>query len=632
MEEQIRENLNKLRNIKILCRYERSFIIKDFVQVVLKIISDEPDYIAENYLYFDDKSIDSLYIKAEYFKEILEREMYFNYDLATLDNICQTLDGYLEDKLIIVNPYYYFNEGKQVYFKNGTISDIIPLDNPIDIEDCNYYIVPVIRNANTFDSFKNKQEFPLLDVSKKLMGAPEYLCYGKRIFTVDIDVSKTNEQYWKANDGENSIIERNIDYDNLVRKKEIIEQHDSDFIFVSKASILSSKKIENKENDVDAENEEWEKIAYEDTKEVKVLQQFWEYTKNKNLCYTENDIYNFYTCVRSSQLIILAGMSGTGKTKLPLKFAEYFNMKESEEDATLLFVPVSPAFTEPSDILGYLNPNTGIYTSSETRLVEFLKHAEKHKEKMHMVIFDEMNLAQIEFWFAPFISILEKDLKERKLYLYSKTQRCINESQYPCSINIGTNVIFVGTINLDETTKNISDRLLDRSFIINLKKESFLNYHGQQSSRQKNDLKKFDEDFIQFMPDDEFESDYISIFNFNELKFFDDLHILFNKIDPQKGVSFRNVKNIALYLKYRPETLDRKKAFDYALKQTVLKKVNGTIESIGDFVGDTIDEKRNTNGSLIKIFDEYPEISDFNESRQEIANKLYELRKYGYAR
>ena len=164
-------------------------------------------------------------------------------------------------------------------------------------------------------------------------------------------------------------------------------------------------------------------------------------------------------------------MSGTGKTKLPMKFAEYFNM--TEDDNTLLFMPVSPSFTEPADILGYLNTNTGLYSSSETRLIEFLKHAMENEDKMHMIIFDEMNLSQIEYWFAPFVSILEKDLGDRKLHLYSKYQRCINDEKYPSSIKIGNNVIFVGTINLDETTKNISDRLLDRSYIIKRNNQIF---------------------------------------------------------------------------------------------------------------------------------------------------------------
>lgn len=634
MEEFLRDNLYKLKNKKLLCRYVKSYEINDFVQVVLEAISEEPEYITQNYMYFDINASDFYYVKAENFSEYLQKDRDVDFNYETLENITSEVEAYLEDKLIVVNPYYYYNERKQAYFKNGTVSDIISIDKPIeDIEE--YFSIPVITNKNSFENFRNKQEFPLLEVSKKLMGIPNYICYENRIFAVDIDVSKTNEQYWKASDEEDSITELSVDFDSLVKRNEIIKLKDTDFIFALKSSIINSKAkiLENKEECAETENEELEKIAYEDSKEVKVLQSFWEYTKNNNLCYTENDIYNFYTCVRSSQLIILAGMSGTGKTKLPLKFAEYFNMKETDEDGTLLFVPVSPSFTEPSDILGYLNPNTGIYTSSETRLVEFLKHAEKNQDKMHMVIFDEMNLAQIEFWFAPFISILEKDLKERKLYLYSKSQRCINESQYPSSINIGNNVIFVGTINLDETTKNISDRLLDRSFIINLKKESFVNYQGQQSSRQKYEDDKFKEDFKQFMPlDDEFEKDYISIFNLKELKFFDDLHDGFNKVDPQKGVSFRNVKNIALYIKYRPENLDKKKAFDYALKQTVLKKVNGTVESIGEFIGDTVDESGNTNGLLVKILDEYSEISDFSESRQEIVNKLYELRKYGYAR
>ncbi len=622
------DNLKELELKKryLLCRYKKAFLINDFIQVVLETICDEPEYVELNCMYFDDNSTNNVYyVKADSFKDFIKQD--FDDDITTMsfEGQIDYLENYLQDKFIIVQPYYYYNQSKEKFYKNGTVVDVI--DN-VDNLQSDYFCVPKIPNQNAFDSFKNYEEFPLPLVSEELIGKPFYLSYDKAIYKVDMD-ALSNDTYWKANE----IKELNIDYDLAINKYEIID-FESGFDFISKKLVFNSKtsiSIDTVNKDNMSDNED---TKYEASKAGKAMQNFFAYTKDNNLCYTLNDIYNFYTCVCSSQLIILAGMSGTGKTKLPLKFAEFFNMIEDKDDSKLLFVPVSPSFTEPSDILGYLNSNNGLYTSSETGLVDFLKHAEENPEEMHMVIFDEMNLSQIEFWFAPFISILEKDLGKRKLQLYSKSQRCINDDKYPSTIEIKNNVIFVGTINLDETTKNISDRLLDRSFIINLKKESFVNYKAQQSGRQQNnETKKFDEDFKVFMPmESSYNEDYISNFSKRELEFFDTIHNELNRIDSEKGVSFRSVKNIALYLKNKPDELDKKRAFDYAFKQTVMKKINGMIESIGEFVGDDLDENNESNGKLTKILDEFSEISDFTECRNEIKNKVLELKKYGYSR
>ena len=152
-----------------------------------------------------------------------------------------------------------------------------------------------------------------------------------------------------------------------------------------------------------------------------------------------------------------------------------------------------------------------------------------------------MNLSQIEYWFAPFISLLEKDIHDRTLFLYSDYQQCNNKDKYPSSVKIGNNIIFIGTINIDETTKNISDRLLDRAYIINLKKESFASYYAQQSNLY-GEKKTYDEgDFYNFMTIDSTQrSNYISRFNLSQLEFFDKIHQELNKIDSQKGVSFRH--------------------------------------------------------------------------------------------
>ena len=626
----IQYDINRLESAKryLLCIYDDAFEKKDFVQVVLKSISDEPDFIEKNEIYFDTYSQDNFYyVKAEAFSKYIAEDAYisgFNY--LSFDKQIDELESYLEGKIIVIDPYYFCNEDRQVFYKTGQVVDVI--------DECSfgeYFCIPKIMNDNAYNNFLENKEFSLPHVSESMLGIPRYLAYGEEIFSVEtLHAIKDNTSYWKL-ENINSVKKCKLNYEEGIDKGAIIDCNRTNFLFVNKDFLLTSEKTSLPEHCESIKVKDVEESKNEYSEVGKTLQKFYNFTKSHNLCYSIDDIYNFYTCACSSQLIILAGMSGTGKTKLALEFAEFFNMRESNDK--LLFVPISPSFTEPADVLGYLNSNTGIYTSSETRLVEFLKHAEEHEEEMHMVIFDEMNLAQIEFWFAPFISLLEKNLGDRKLHLYSESQRCINDNKYPFEIELKNNIIFVGTINLDETTKNISDRLLDRAFIINLKKESFANYKAQQVANSLVDNNPSCGDFKKFVPEKgDLEKDYILDYSLEELQFFDAVNDALNDIDSQKGVSFRSVKNIALYLRYKPKELDKNKAFDYAFKQTVMKKINGTVESIGEFIGYDLNKNGESNGKLTQLFDEFHNVSDFKECRLEIKNKVQELKKYGYAR
>lgn len=478
-----------------------------------------------------------------------------------------------------------------------------------------------------------------------------------KIFSVDIAYSfsdlkvereKVSSSYDEKIEELNKKLEKSKkDYEEIIKEKDkeirflkkgtiSLEKHQKDLDELDRDLKDLKNNLKEKEKQIkELENTQLEtgtirrkKVEILDVK--KAIDDFYDYIIANNLSFSKDDIYNFHTCLATNMLTILAGMSGTGKSRLLLKYAEFFNMKE--EDNTLLFIPVSPSYNEPSDILGFLHPNTNNYIPSETGLVEFLKHACDNPSSMHMVIFDEMNLSQIEYWFSPFISILECDSNERTLKLYNKNLECKNKNIFPAEIKILDNVIFVGTINLDETTKNISDRLLDRSFIINLQKESFVEFNKEQRLQRGRKMPYcYDCDVYSLLHqsyNDEENESYIISFSNSELSFLDEVNLLLQKVDKQKGVSFRAVKNIASYLNNKPIDFERNKAFDYAFKQTVMKKINGSIELL-----DSLLISRDEKDSLfIECLNKYSQVSDFKYTRQEIENKVLELKKYGYTR
>lgn len=108
---------------------------------------------------------------------------------------------------------------------------------------------------------------------------------------------------------------------------------------------------------------------------------------------------------------------------------------------------------DDGDVLGYVDMKNMVYRSADTGLAELLIDAAAHPEKQYIVCFDEMNLARVEHYFAQFISVLEKeDHPMIRLYNPSLAPRLYNSEKYPPEIPVGRNVLFTGTVNVDEST------------------------------------------------------------------------------------------------------------------------------------------------------------------------------------
>lgn len=602
--EEIKNKLEKISENLIIGQFDYAYQNNNFIQMNFTVCTEESPYVKElcDEGYFDNSSLDNVcIIKYDSLKNVIMNDPNY-YEASTYDEEKADCENFLTGKVVLIKPYFYYNEKNGKFYKNGIIKEIIDINN---VWNDLFFSIPVLNNEQ-FYKYENNEPFSIENIDKDIYFEPEYLLYDNIIYKANL---KFNEDNLLVKDSE-SLEPTTADYFELLESGKAFERNDT--YFVLRNEFFESIKTHNDSTFV----------SQSITKE---LDKFYSFTKHNNLYYTKEDIYNFYTCISSSELTILAGMSGMGKTRLPLTFAKYFNM--SEEEKTLLFVPISPSYLEPSDVLGFLNPNTDTYVPSQTGIVELLLHAQNNPTRMHMIIFDEMNLSQIEYWFAPFLSLLEQDVDTRKLILYSTAANCNNSSSYPSSIKIGKNVIFVGTVNLDETTKNISDRLKDRAFIINLSKGSFLSYQEEQKNKEEIRETHYKKDLYNFIPHLEHNFNYIESLDQEVLRFLDDVHECLNDNDKEKGISFRTVKNIAHYLHFCPSGLDSRLAIDLAFKQTVMKKIYGTSENLMRLI--SIDSDK---GNLYDILDKYLSLSDFEFSKKEIDKKILELKKYGYAR
>ncbi|WP_042463145.1 McrB family protein [Neobacillus dielmonensis] len=371
--------------------------------------------------------------------------------------------------------------------------------------------------------------------------------------------------------------------------------------------------------------------------EEKLMERFVQVTREQGLLYEQKDLYNFHTAMKSSNLVILAGMSGTGKSKLVQAYGKALGLYDNYQ---MTFIPVRPSWTDDADLIGYADTLHMVYRPGDSGIINALLSAKDNKKKLHIICLDEMNLAKIEHYFSQFLSVLEMESGPRRvLRLYNEEleNRLYNSAQYPPVIPIGDNVIFVGTVNLDESTYHFSDKVLDRANVISLSILPFgtlrtLTEEAQNAVEEKrNPVKR---ESITFDLYDSFRNNSQEIqMNEQELSVLWEIHEELQKINKNLGVGPRVVRQIDMYLKNLPNTpiFTRQDAFDLQVVQRILTKVRGPEEQLKSFLGTYDRRTENINDStLVDILDRYEEVSDFYETRNVLTQKTKELKINGY--
>lgn len=204
------------------------------------------------------------------------------------------------------------------------------------------------------------------------------------------------------------------------------------------------------------------------------------------LRFSQRLILAFHTALKvtdASPLVVLAGISGTGKSELPRRYAEAVGMN-------FLPIAVQPRWDSPQDMFGFFNYLENRFRATELGRVlvqmdrfsgepgrgwptPMPKEFTDLSDQMLLVLLDEMNLARVEYYFSDFLSKLETrrgvDVndgeKRRKAELAFEIGRTGIGSPV-MNVFVGTNVLFVGTMNEDESTQTLSDKVIDRSNLI----------------------------------------------------------------------------------------------------------------------------------------------------------------------
>ena len=321
---------------------------------------------------------------------------------------------------------------------------------------------------------------------------------------------------------------------------------------------------------------------------------------------------------------ILTGNSGTGKTRIALRFAKYLEKQTDTEITNTLLIPVGADWTDNTKILGYFNPlandGKGEYVKSE--ILSFLELAKENPSIPFFLILDEMNLSHVERYFSDFLSAMESG---EPILLYKKPEDC--ECVVPEKITLPENLFVTGTVNIDETTYMFSPKVLDRANVIEFKPEmkDVLDnlISGASSDEQKTAESGVAEGFMELA--NKIRNGDVPDELKNELEKIKPVLESIYKILEKSGFEFayRTAKEIRLYAIASYETCEDKSQFninsviDQQIVQKILPKIHGNKKQIGSM--------------LVELKTELEKNNDFELSQEKVSSMIDKLEKYQYA-
>lgn len=180
-----------------------------------------------------------------------------------------------------------------------------------------------------------------------------------------------------------------------------------------------------------------------------------------------DDVRRLYVAAKTKPFVILAGLTGSGKSTIARHFAGALGA--DAHNGRFQRVAVRPDWIDQSEVLGTVNPLSNRFEPGW--LATTARQCERNPDQIHVVLLDEMNLAPVEQYLAEYLSALEeaRSGSERTvLPLYSHGMTPDNATDWPSALPFPLNLLVIGTVNVDETTRVLSDRVLDRANVLQL--------------------------------------------------------------------------------------------------------------------------------------------------------------------
>ncbi|MEL6654272.1 MAG: AAA family ATPase, partial [Bacteroidota bacterium] len=299
-----------------------------------------------------------------------------------------------------------------------------------------------------------------------------------------------------------------------------------------------------------------------------------EYISGQGFYFSKQEVANFFLALKSKPFVILAGISGTGKSQLPRLLASALGHADK-----VRLIPVRPDWTDDSDLLGYEDLNGGFQMQA---FLQVIFEAIANPSEPYFVILDEMNLARVEYYFSTYLSLLEtRHRQEEKIItepIFSGPLR--ERHQALREAHIPDNLYLIGTVNMDETTQAFSRKVLDRANAIEM---NDIQLDWPQTNEVVAPLEEVYNDLLR--------SRYLHARDISEeqraqlrpaLLRLMEINEILSGADLQFGYRVRD--EIAFYLLARyeiSELLTEREALDYQILQKILVRIQGSSRRLG---------------------------------------------------
>lgn len=304
------------------------------------------------------------------------------------------------------------------------------------------------------------------------------------------------------------------------------------------------------------------------------------YIAAKGFNYEGKLIENFYLSLKSKPFVILAGTSGTGKTRLVKLFAEAIGAK-------MKLVPVRPDWSDSSDLFGHTNLSGKFQPGA---IIDFIKQAEWDKETPYFLCLDEMNLARVEYYLSDFLSIIET--RDRNDNGDIETDPMVDVDYYKDNdvaskygrVFIPDNLYIIGTVNMDETTFPFSKKVLDRantiefSFVNLMAKPAVATINIPQPLKENNTFLKTEYLYLQDCDD----SDIVDAVCFD----LEELNAVLLKANLHVGYRVRDEISFYMMNNKNADLLSKDAAFDNEIMQKILPRIQGSSRAIKDVLSE----------------------------------------------
>lgn len=300
--------------------------------------------------------------------------------------------------------------------------------------------------------------------------------------------------------------------------------------------------------------------------EAKLLEHICKYIGACGFYFDEETVKNYHICLKTRPFVILAGLSGTGKSKLSRLYAEALG--HPTRNGRYLRVAVRPSWNDDRYLLGYLNTLTGDYVAEPA--LDFIVRAEEDRENLYFFCLDEMNLAHVEHYFSQFLSALEEEeTADRRIPLYSPSlaaalARDGRTLTHPREVLVPPNLLFTGTVNVDETTQPISDKVIDRANTLEFFEVELDKVPERRPAPE-----------VAIVPAAVWQSYRASTPDTSYRPQVVEIGKILNKAG--MGLGYRVLREIEMYLANSKDLLEPDVAFDLQVKQRILPRLRGTL-------------------------------------------------------